>query len=290
MFKVLAVLFLFSCHVEQSQNVEIKEGKLVKEDGHEVVVTSEGVKYHTGLIHNEVIEPKKFAVLNVDACTNLPESFDLRDLKTVPEVRDQGQCGSCWSFSKTASLESALAVAGKEMLDLSEQEQVSCDKAQYGCQGGNLTGFGFQIKHGQGLEKDFPYTSGRSGRNGVCKIVKEAAKGDSFEYIGTADRGPTEAELKCALFTSHTVPWITVSASGAWGSPPSSEKTMYTRCGRGQTNHAVGVTGWHKDKSGKTAFHMKNSWGKDWGDNGYMSMPLGCDSFGDEVAFIKVGK
>lgn len=288
MLKVLAALLFFSCHIEQSQSVEVKEGKMTKEDGHDVLTTPEGIKYHTGLIHSEIIEPKHFMVL--DACKDLPESFDLRDLKLVPDIRDQGQCGSCWSFSKTASLESALLGVGKSM-DLSEQEQVSCDKQQYGCQGGNLTGFGFQIKNGQGLEKDFPYTSGRTGRNGSCKKVTMAAKGVSYEYVGSADHGPTEEQLKCALFTSHTVPWITVSASGAWGSPPSSEKTMYTRCGGGQTNHAVGVTGWHKDaKSGKTAFHMKNSWGLNWGDKGYMSMPLGCDSFGDEVAFIKVGK
>ncbi len=287
MLKALAVLFLFGCHVEQSQSVEIKEDKLVQEDGHAVVMTAQGVKYHTGLIHSQIVPAKTF--MKLPECKDLPESFDLRDQKTVPEVRNQGSCGSCWSFSKTGSLESALMAAGKGEFDLSEQEQVSCDSKQYGCQGGNLTSFSYQISHGQGLEKDFPYTSGRTGRDGACKKIDTAAQGTAFEYIGTPNRGPTEAELKCALYTSHTIPWITVSASSAWGSPPSSEQTMYARCGRGETNHAVGVTGWHKDmKSGKTAFHMKNSWGTNWGDHGYMSMPLGCDSFGDEVAFIKV--
>ena len=106
-------------------------------------------------------------------------------------------------------------------------------------------------------------------------------------YVGSPSRGPTETELKCALYKYHTVPWITVSANNNWGNPPASEKTVYKHCGRGQTNHAVGVVGWFKDSKGKTAFIMKNSWGKDWGDHGYMSMPLGCDSFGDEVVLTR---
>lgn len=254
-----------------------------------VIGAPSGLKYHTGLLHSaeEKLQEKKYMVLS--GCEDLPESFDLRDLKVVPPVRDQGQCGSCWSFSKTGSLESALLGAGKSV-DLSEQELVSNDKSQWGCQGGLLTGFKYQIDHGQGLEKDFEYTSGRTGRNGAAKDIAMAAKGISYEYVGSANRRATEAELKCALYTSRTIPWITVSASNAWSSPPKSEKTVYTKCRKGQTNHAVGVTGWHKDaKSGRTAFHMKNSWGTGWGDAGYMSLPLGCDSFGDEVAFIKVG-
>lgn len=254
-----------------------------------VIEGAKGKFYHTGLLHapDELEKRKALKYAKASDCGELPETFDLRLLAVVPEVRDQGQCGSCWSFSKTGSLESALLGAGQKM-DLAEQDQVSCDRAQYGCDGGLLSDFKYLTSHGAPLEKDYPYTSGRTGQNGSCKSVAVAAKGVSFMYIGSADRGPTESELKCALYKFKTVPWITVSASSAWGSPPASEKTMYTRCGRGQTNHAVGVVGWFKNKSGKTAFIMKNSWGLGWGDKGYMSLPLGCDSFGDEVAFIQV--
>ncbi len=282
MLKVLAVLFLFTCS-KQPVNP-------LPQDKYAVIQAPSGLQYHTGLLHvaGEKELPKTY--MQLGDCENLPESFDLRDLNVVPDVRDQGACGSCWSFSKTGSLESALLNVGKNF-DLSEQELVSNDKSQWGCQGGLLTGFKYQIDHGQGLEKDFGYTSGKTGRNGSSKSIPVAAKGISYEYVGSSNSSPTEKQLKCALFTSRTIPWITVSASNAWGSPPSSEKTMYTRCGGGQTNHAVGVTGWHKDeKTGRVAFHMKNSWGKGWGDQGYMSLPLGCDSFGDEVAFIKIAK
>jgi hypothetical protein len=184
---------------------------------------------------------------------------------------------------------SALLGIGK-MLGLSEQELVSCDTQQYGCQGGLMSDFSYQIKHGQGLAKDFPYTSGSTGQDGSCKQIPVAAQGVSFQYVGAADRGPTEQELKCALYTSKTVPWITVGATNNWGSPPASEKTAYTSCSSSQTNHAVGVVGWWTDRNGKTQFIMKNSWSKNWGDKGYMSLALGCDSFGEEVGFIEVAK
>jgi C1A family cysteine protease len=116
-----------------------------------------GKTFHTGLIH----EPREMKPLgkmhfSFADCENLPDTFDLRDLGVVPDVRNQGSCGSCWAFSKTASLESALLAGGGAKLDLSEQQLVSCDQEQYGCNGGMLSDFNFQIKKGQALESDFP--------------------------------------------------------------------------------------------------------------------------------------
>ncbi len=255
---------------------------LAKETADKVI----GGKYHTGLRH-KAKELKGLGETHVQlaGCENLPEEFDLRTLGVVPDVRDQGGCGSCWSFSKTGSLESAIAAGGGSKLDLSEQELVSCDSSQWGCDGGLLSDFSYQISHGQGKESDLPYTSG-SGSNGNCKQIAAAGKGISFVYVGEANRSPNETEVKCALFKSHTIPWITVSADNGWNNPPTSENTMLSGCGNGQTNHAVGIVGWKKI-NGKTGFIMKNSWGKEWGANGYAVMPLGCDSLGEEVAYIQ---
>lgn len=282
MIKFLVPMFLlalFNCskHDDSDQNAADHAYTII------------GGKYHTGLLKDTLENKARRTYMKSIACPNLPESFDLREIGTVPDIRNQGSCGSCWAFSKTGSLESALMASGMGKIDLAEQELVSCDSKQYGCEGGLLSDFDYQIKKGQGLEADFPYTSGRTGSNGRCKDIKKAAKGVSFSYVGNTERRATEEELKCALYTTHTIPWITVGATNAWGSPPKSEKTVYSRCSRSETNHAVGVVGWFKDpESGKTAFIMKNSWGTNWGDKGYMSLPLGCDNFGEEIAFITV--
>jgi hypothetical protein len=231
----------------------------------------------------------------LDDCTNLPDEFDLRDLNVVGAIKDQGQCGSCWAFSQTASLESATAVStAKTGPILAEQELVSCDTANAGCDGGNLNGFGYQITHGQSLGKDYPYTSG-NGDTGSCKDgLKPAAKGTDFVNVGTTDGTsiPATKDVQCALFKSHTIPWI-VAAADNWMSPPTGDNDVYTSCGTGQVDHAIGLVGWTTIK-GKVYFKVRNSWGNSWGstagrpgsEKGYIMMQLGCDNLGQEVAYI----
>lgn len=279
LFSALAIFA--SCSKKDSQDNDAAKKPYT------VIQGEKGLQFHTGLLPSDPAT-KNLGTSHVvfSDCGNLPDSFDLRTLGVVPEIKNQGQCGSCWSFSKTASLESALLGKGKT-LNLSEQEMVSCDTEQFGCGGGFLSDFKYQINKGQALETDFPYVAA----DVACKGgLKPAAQGASFKYVGTANRGPTDQELKCALFKYKTVPWITVGATNAWGSPPASEKTPYANCTASQTNHAVGVVGWYTDARGGTQFIMKNSWGKNWGDQGYMALPLGCNNFGAEVAFIELAK
>jgi cathepsin L len=234
-----------------------------------------GEVHGTGLLH----KPQSFqgmgeTTVSLDDCDNLPANFDLRELGVVSEVRDQGSCGSCWAFSKTSALESAYRAAGGESFDLSEQELVSNDRQNYGCGGGNLQSTEYQTSHGQGLEKDFPYTA----RDSAARNIPVVAKSTSWVHVAAYD----VKQLQCALYKSHTVPWITANASN-WGGFPSTE-TPRTSCGRGQTNHAIGVVGW-KTVGSKVYFIMRNSWGKTWGAAGYGVLALGCDSFGDEIAY-----
>lgn len=260
-------------------------------DGRDTVTTVDGVKHGLGLIHKAaVLQGLGEQHVVLAGCDNLPADFDLRDVNTVPPVRDQGQCGSCWAHSETASLESATLASGGAALDLSEQELVSCDRDNDGCGGGNLNGFKYQISHGQGLEKDFPYTASDER----CQQVPVAAKGIDYAMVGQAGRTAKAAEVQCALYKSHTIPWVTVSAGGGnWNNPPTSDMGVFSRCGGGQTNHAVGIVGWHT-VGGKLYFIMRNSWGPSWGstggrpgaEKGYALMPLGCDSLGEEVGYI----
>lgn len=245
-------------------------------------LTGETVEYHTGLVKTKALVEAKKVDLSADpACDNLPDSFDLlTDVSPSPvsDIRNQGSCGSCWSFSETGAFESYLRTMGLGDFDLSEQELVSNDSRNYGCNGGNLSPY--QSTNGQGKEVDFPYTARDSPRRQIPPVGKAPA----WEVLSTSGKA-AEKSLKCGLFKYHTVPWITVGADGDWGSAPSQEGAVWTRCSNNGTNHAIGVTGW-KTVDGKTYFHAKNSWGKGWGQNGYAYIPLGCDGFGEEIAFM----
>lgn len=240
------------------------------------VQSPDGVQHGTGLL-KVAVEHQGMGQTTVTLadCDDLPESFDLRELGVVSEVRDQGSCGSCWSFSKTSALESSIAAASGTHLDLSEQELVSNDRQNYGCGGGNLQSTEYQTSHGQGLEKDFPYT----GRNSPSKTIPVAAKSTSWVNVPSYD----VKQLKCALYKSHTVPWITASANN-WGNFPGNEDSAHTQCRNGQTNHAIGAVGW-KVLGGKTYFIMRNSWGKGWGAQGYGLIALNCDRYGEEISY-----
>jgi hypothetical protein len=247
----------------------------------------------TGLLHNDK-NPEQLGVTHVEfadaECENLPAEFDLRDIGNVPPTRNQGSCGSCWAFAQTASLESANALQTGTILDLAEQELVSCDDDNYGCNGGLLDLSGtYQTKHGQGLETAFPYTA----RDSRCKAIPVAAKGVSWSLVGPRNGRATEKQVMCALYRSKTIPWITVSAGGRdFSSPPRNDDGVFTSCSQGQTNHAVGLVGWTTIE-GKLYFKMRNSWGQ-WGntagrpgaERGYALMPLGCRNLGEEVAYI----
>ncbi len=272
LIRVLAILFFFVSSYAEAQ----QKPKVIKAAGKP--------KYFTGLLHGpKALKGLGEVHMEFADCGALPDEFDLRPLGLVPPVKDQGQCGSCWAFSKTGSLESAMLGQGKS-LNLAEQELVSCDSDNWGCSGGLLDGFSYQIKHGQALETDFPYRAA----DVACKSgLSVAAQGVSYVLVGAPDRSPTEKEMMCAIYVGKTVPWVTVGATDNWGSPPSSEMTPYTRCSNSQTNHAIGYVGWHTI-NGKKYFIAKNSWGPSWGDKGYMSLADGCDSFGEEVGYIQV--
>jgi len=104
--------------------------------------------------------------------TNIPAEFDWRPRGAVTPVKNQEQCGSCWAFSTTETIESMWILAGKgtnETVDLAPQQIVDCDTSDYGCEGGEpTTAYEYVISAG-GMEpeKKYPYT----GEQGTCKFV-----------------------------------------------------------------------------------------------------------------------
>jgi len=67
---------------------------------------------------------------------SIPDAWDWRDHGAVNAVKNQGQCGSCWAFSATCSIEGHHQIQSKKLISLAEQELVDCDSQCAGCQGG----------------------------------------------------------------------------------------------------------------------------------------------------------
>lgn len=246
-----------------------------------VVIDNHGAVHGTGYLGNRGKHGVLFWSPTIRKSAVAEDKYDLREKGWVAPVRNQKQCGSCWAFSITKTLESARLRAGEPALDLSEQEMVSCDSHAYGCNGGMMDDMDYVVRHGLPLESDYPYTSG-AGRTGRCVSGKPvAAKGVRWGYCGGQDKEPTYDQIKQCM-KDYGVLSVVVAAGGTDWSRGGHMKGCRTR---GQ-NHMVNLIGWDMDE-----LMGRNSWGDTWGDSGDFYARQGCDelaSGAQSVSFVVV--
>nr|XP_043618831.1 low-temperature-induced cysteine proteinase-like [Erigeron canadensis] len=213
-------------------------------------------------------DEKSDSTLSLRTC-NAPDSLDWRDKGVVTPIKDQGQCGSCWAFSVTGSMEGAYALATGELISLSEQELVDCDTYDYGCSGGNMdTAYNWVIKNG-GLdsEADYPYTSS-NGREGRCDKTKSKTSVVSIKSYVEVDSN--EDAVLCAAAQQPVTIGIVGSAydfqlytGGIYNGQCSSSPY--------DLDHAVLIVG-YGSQDGQDYWIVKNQWGTYWGLDGYILM------------------
>jgi len=132
-----------------------------------------------GLKSHPEYKPKRITYGAVDAA--LPAEFDSRKQwpNCIHEIRDQAQCGSCWAFAASEVLSDRFCIAtqGKTDIILSPQDLVSCDKSDYGCQGGYLDhSWQYLVSTGIVSEECFPYTSQKGS---VEKCINKCKKNNN---------------------------------------------------------------------------------------------------------------
>ena len=198
-----------------------------------------------------------------------PESLDYR--KNLGPAKDQGQCGSCWTFCTVAVLEARVSMEhGKQML-FSEQNLVDCDTTDNGCEGGHPSNsFPWVNKNGGiALSADYPYTSGESKVPGTCKTSVKKAVTTSAAYTRITD-GDEKA-------LTETIAAHGPAAIGMYASLASfqlyKKGTIYapTNCRPRMMNHCVTLVGYGV-QDGTPYWLIRNSWGTAWGDEGYFMM------------------
>lgn len=199
----------------------------------------------------------------------LPSSVDWSQQGAVTPVKNQGQCGSCWAFSTTGSLEGAHFLKNNSLVSLSEQQLVDCagSTGNQGCNGG-LMDDAFQYIHENGgitSEANYPYTA----QDGVCDTTKEH---DVAATLASYTDVPPNSDD--ALMNAVARQPVSVAVEADQNSFQFySGGVMTAACGT-NLDHGVLAVGYGTD-AGQDFYKVKNSWGADWGEAGYIRLGRG---------------
>ncbi|RLO12477.1 hypothetical protein DYB28_014948, partial [Aphanomyces astaci] len=220
---------------------------------------------------------KSFNPQNFTNATPLPElanerasEADWSTSKCNSPIPNQGQCGSCWAFASIGTVETAHCIATGELLDLSEQQLVSCDKTNNGCNGGNPLQAIDSMQQGVCTEESYPYKSGKGGQSGTCQTSCTKKK----LSIGKTKRTTGESSLMTVL-QSQPAAVAVESGNAVWRNYKSG---IVSQCPGAQSDHAVIAIGY--GTSTGDYFKIKNSWGTEWGEGGYIYLKRGMSSKG----------
>ncbi|XP_072932408.1 cathepsin L-like peptidase [Epargyreus clarus] len=199
----------------------------------------------------------------------LPTHVDWREHGIVTDVKEQGKCGSCWAFSATGSLEGQHFRKTGRLVSLSEQNLMDCSWSygNDGCAGGLMDKAYRYIKHNGGIdtEEAYPYEA----KDGKCRYN---LKNSGAEVVGFVDvTAGNEQELLAAVATVGPVS-VAIDASHLSFQLYSDGVYYEENCSSDVLNHGVLVVGYGTDKKGGDYWLVKNSWGRTWGDNGYVKM------------------
>jgi len=193
----------------------------------------------------------------------------------VTGIKDQGQCGSCWAFSTTGSVEGTIAINKGHLTSLSEQELVDCagSYGNQGCNGGLMdNAFKYVMANGLCTEAAYPYT----GKDGTCKktscTVSTNSKISNYKDV---------AHNEGALGSAADIEPISVAIEADQSGFQLYKSGIF--CGACGTtlDHGVLVVGYGEDASGANPYwKVKNSWGTSWGEAGYIQMCRNSDKCG----------
>jgi len=207
---------------------------------------------------------------------SLPASVDWTTTTgAVTAVKNQGNCGSCWSFSTTGALEGAYYLSTGKSASFSEQQLVSCDVdgGDAGCNGGWMDDAFDYVKSQGGIctEDAYPYTSGDTGKSGTC--VKGCSVVSGSAPVSYTD--VTAGSVSALMSAVAQQPVSIAIQANQMAFQSYSSGVLTGRCGN-RLDHGVLAVGYGTD-NGVDFWKVKNSWGESWGENGYIRIQRSDD-------------
>ena len=207
---------------------------------------------------------------------SVASSVNWVDSGAVTPVKNQGQCGSCWSFSTTGALEGAFFVKNGQLDSFSEQQLVDCDNRKnggkdMGCNGGLMDNAFAWIKKNGGLctEEEYPYVSGDTRTPGTCQDscdIVDGSQVDSFYDVPSS----SDEDMMNALSQQP----VSIAIQADQQSFQLYKSGVFTgTCGT-SLDHGVLAVG-YGSLNGDDYYMVKNSWGTTWGQDGFILLGRG---------------
>lgn len=202
---------------------------------------------------------------NYNKTINVPSSWDWRVQGGVTPVKDQGQCGSCWSFSSTGAMEGAWFVSTGQLVSLSEQQLVDCSTRyiNFGCNGGEMDhAFDYAIDNGMCLENDVPYVA----ESQSCSDSELNC--NKVVYFSSCVDVPNNNEIALQEAVYMNPVSVAIEADTTVFQFYKGGVLNSDQCGT-TLDHGVLVVGYGTENN-QDYWIVKNSWGSSWGENGYI--------------------